>query len=241
MPKQGTESGVVILYCVRPSAQEPGGACHGSGGRDHVIGHENGTASDITDDVGRFDLAAALAALVDDRDLAAQHVGVDLRPLHIADVRRDEHPVRELQRLEPLRQHRPGGDRFHAADRSRDAEFHRRAEEAPRLRQQDPQDREPEHQHRSPARPVQRRPELVLAVIAEPAERDAQLAWRGAALCTQAGRHCQRGGSERKLSDEKPAGKRRFLRGTHDTNRESQRPRHKRERISIVNPCDRIF
>ena len=41
-------------------------------------------------------------------DLAAELVGVDLRPLHVPDVRRDEHHVRQLQALEPLHQHRPG-------------------------------------------------------------------------------------------------------------------------------------
>ena len=78
-------------------------------GGDHVVDHENVSALDVADDVHRLYFAAALAPFVDDADFAAQNVGVDLRPFHIADVRRDEDAIGHLEALEPLDQHRRSG------------------------------------------------------------------------------------------------------------------------------------
>ena len=56
---------------------------------------------------------AALAPLVDDADLSAELVGVDLGSLDVADIGRDEHTIGQLQALEPLDEHRIGVQVIH--------------------------------------------------------------------------------------------------------------------------------
>src|SRR5206468_684313 len=55
-----------------------------------------------TDDVLCLNRAAAFTPLVDEAKLPAEHFRVNLRAFHIADVRRNENPVAQLQLAEPF-------------------------------------------------------------------------------------------------------------------------------------------
>ncbi len=68
------------------------GACRGN----HVIDHDHGLAFHVADDVVRDHLAARLTAFIDDRQIAADPVGVTVGHLHVADVGTDEHEIAKL-------------------------------------------------------------------------------------------------------------------------------------------------
>jgi len=89
---------------------QPGRFADRPGGGDQVVEHQDGFAFDIADDVAGDDFGAALAAFVDDRQVAAEHVGVHVGGFDIADVGADQHDLAELiaDRLDVLDEDRHG-------------------------------------------------------------------------------------------------------------------------------------
>ena len=65
-----------------------GGLCDGAGGVDHVVDEEAGLALDVTDDLVHGDLVGGVgvAALVDDRQRAAQVVRPEVGEAHAPSV-----------------------------------------------------------------------------------------------------------------------------------------------------------
>ena len=79
-----------LTPCSRRILQRLG---HGAAGSDHVVDHQHIFAFDFADDVFGFDGAAALAALVDEAELAAEQIGINLGAFNVADVGRDENSI----------------------------------------------------------------------------------------------------------------------------------------------------
>src|SRR5690606_35162620 len=86
--------------------QRLGGVAQGTGGVDHVVDQDAGTAFDVTDDVHHFGLVGLRATLVDDRQIDAEGLGYGTGANHTTDIGGDDHQVLETLSLDVVDQYR---------------------------------------------------------------------------------------------------------------------------------------
>ena len=123
----GGEKSACVAHASTRSAPGVGNGLGGVAERarrvDHVVGDDRDLALDVADQRHHARLAVPGALLVDERELAAEHLGELLRELDTAGVRRDDdEPVlRQPLIAEVLREHR---QRRHVVDRDVEEALH---------------------------------------------------------------------------------------------------------------------